>query len=251
MFFVFLSTVPGFSGASFDAPSTDNADESLFGFFDLRDRETYIQITNVDSIPTNNSIHIKIFDVSNDCNENNFFDFYTPNDTHVYNLRDVQTNDSNPSGVVLPDGAYGIFIADISNADSLIGNLRILDDNGYEYRTNLQGIENSRNIPNDGELFAIFNFNNRGSVSLSEVIAITLFDSREGIIVDDILNIWAAFDVDIYDLNEVPFSCRNVIYSCVNQESSLYEALLEESGDASIADIEYGINNSIPHSKGV
>jgi len=52
-----------------------------------------------------------------------------------------------------------------------------------------------------------------------------------------------------------------VIYACVNQDSPLYETLLEEaanSGDtcsggqcaASVADIEYGINNAIPHSKG-
>ena len=75
----------------------------------------------------------------------------------------------------------------------------------------------------------------------------------------DILNIWSTVDVDIYDLNEVPFSCRQVIYSCINQESSLYEALLEEAADqgcspgtcaASVADIEYGINDAIQHSKG-
>jgi len=49
--------------------------------------------------------------------------------------------------------------------------------------------------------------------------------------------------------------------ACINQDSPLYETLLEEaanSGDncsggqcaASVADIEYGINNAIPHSKG-
>lgn len=30
----------------------------------------------------------------------------------------------------------------------------------------------------------------------------------------------------------------------------MLEALLEESGDASVASFEYGINNAIPHSKG-
>jgi len=256
--FVFLSAVPSFSGAEFDVPSTDFPDESLIGFFDLRDRETFIQITNVDADPAGSNIHIQIFDVSNNCNENNFFDFYTPFDTHIYNLRDIITNDGNPSGVVLPEDAYGIFTAFLSNADSLMGNLRILDTNGYEYRTNLQGIENSGNhSPNDvGETFATFNFNNKGNVSLSDVIAIAFDDTNDDVVVDDILNIWASFDVDIFDLNENAFSCRNVIYSCVNRGSSLYEALLEEVANecsdcgASVADIEYGINNAIPHSKG-
>ena len=39
-----------------------------------------------------------------------FFDVYTPNDTHVYNMREILTNDGNPSGVVLPENAYG-FVA--------------------------------------------------------------------------------------------------------------------------------------------
>ena len=46
--------------------------------------------------------------MNDNCNENNFFDAYTPNDTHVYYIRDILTNDGNPSGVVLPDDAYGI-----------------------------------------------------------------------------------------------------------------------------------------------
>jgi len=66
----------------------------------------------------------------------------------------------------------------------------------------------------------------------------------------NVVNIWASFDVDIFDLNETPFSCRNVIFSCVDQDNPLLEALLEESGDASVASFEYGINNAIPHSKG-
>ena len=53
---------------------------------------------------TNAIIHIQIFNVADDlCDENNFFDTYTPNDTHIYNLRDILTNDENPSGVTLPD----------------------------------------------------------------------------------------------------------------------------------------------------
>jgi len=238
------------------------------GFFDLRDRETFMQITNVDLDPTNHNIHIQIFDVSNNCNENNFFDLYTPNDTHVYNLRDILTNDGNDSGVVLPDGAYGIFVA-FGDADSnrrIIGNLRILDENGYEYRTNLNGTKPDFDLQGDLDEFATFNFNTEGGVTLSDVILISVHEdtraSEQQAQLADILNVWNTYDVDIFDLNENAFSCRKVISSCINQDSPLYEALLEEAANrsgggcsngscaASVADIEYGINEAIPHSKG-
>ena len=264
-----LSPVQGaFAGSSFDTIETDTPNRKMFGFFDLRDRETYIQITNLN--PGSHNIHIQLFDVSNDCNENDFFDVYTPNDTHTYNIRDIQTNDGTPSGVVLPEGAYGIFVAFGEFTESIIGNIRILDNNGYEYRSNIPGTDMDINTDgNNLEEFATFNFNAQGGVLLSDIVLIAIEDSDEGkqeALLADILNVWSTVDVNIYDLNENPFSCRKVIYSCVNQESSLYQSLLEEAADpsgddddddcdggacaASVADIEYGINDAVPHSKG-
>ena len=262
--FVLLSTVPGFSGASVDVVESDTSNQLLFGFFDLRERETFIQVTNVDPDPTGHNVHIQIFDSSNECNENNFFDLYTPNDTHVYNLRDIHTNDGNPSGVVLSDDAYGVFVAYGANdpAQVLIGNLRILDNNGYEYRTNLIGTDSDQDVEFLEE-FATFNFNTMGGVTLSDVILIPMNenDSDQDAELGETLERWTTFDVDIFDLNENAFSCRKIISACINQDSILYEALLEEAADeqegncngecgASVADIEYGINNAIPHSKG-
>ena len=245
-----------FAGSSIDTPETDTTNRKMFGFFDLRDRETFIQITNVFS--QNHNIHIQLFDVSNNCNENNFFDLYTPADTHIYNLRDIVTNDGNDSGVVLPEGAYGVFVAFGAFSDSLIGNVRIVDNNGFEYRSNIQGTDM------DGdtdflEEFATFNFNTASGVTLSDIVIIPVEDDdsdKQEALLADILNVWYALDVNIYDLNEVVFSCRQIISSCINSEGSLYEALLEEVADdcgdcaASVADIEWGINNAIPHSKG-
>ena len=65
----------------------------------------------------------------------------------------------------------------------------------------------------------------------------------------DIVNIWKSYDIDIIDNNEVPFSCRDVVFACTDQDNPLLEALLEDSG-VSVASFEYGINNAIPHSKG-
>jgi len=265
--FVLLSTVPGFSGTSLSVPNTDTHDNALIGFFDLRDRETFIQVTNIDGDPSGANIHIQIFNVGADCTENNFTDIYTPFDTHTYNLRDITTNDGNASGVVLPDDAYGIFAA-IARAPSnrdLIGNIRILDDSGYEYRTNMQGEQSERNIQDeDAEDFITFNFNTKGGVTLSDVVGIPFDDDQGGgqggssghnsIFVTDILNVYQSFDVDILDLDENTFSCRNVAFACVTLEHPLYEALLEQIGDdggsASVANHQYGINNAIPHSRG-
>ena len=99
---------------------TDHEDEVLVGFFDLRDRETFVQVTNsILETPEASVIHVQIFNVGDLCNENNFFDAYTPNDTHVYDLRNILTNDGNPSGVVLPDDAYGI----LENGLQIVGHL--------------------------------------------------------------------------------------------------------------------------------
>jgi len=250
--------------AGFYVNETDTADYQLVGFFDLRDRETFIQLTNITS--ENRTLHIQIFDVENNCNENNFFDAYTPNDTHVYNIREIITNDGNPSGVVLPDNAYGIFtviVVDESNFE-IVGNLRIEDSNGYEYRTNLAGIGIQDNYTDPPQSYYL-NYNTQHGISLSDVVGIPIDDSNAGsplyeFQAANLNDVWMNLDVDIYDLNEVPFSCRNVIFACTDQDNPLLEGLLEfvnggngseeVSGSGSVASFEYGINNAIPHSKG-
>ena len=62
-------------------------------------------------------------------------------------------------------------------------------------------------------------------------------------------------DVDIFNLDEVPFSCRDVIFSCVDADNPLLEDLIagdddDDSSSASVAAFDYGINEAIPHSKG-
>ena len=252
--------ITGFTISQTDASSHD----FLVYYFDLRDRETFIQLTYFENFAQGLSanMHIQIFDVSNNCNENDFFDVYTPNDTHVYNMRDIQTNDGNPSGVVLPDGGYGIVVvtffptAQIDWSIGLIGNMRILDDNGYEYRTNAQvPLSNSiqTSPPIDPNRFYSFNFNQEEGVVLSDIIGITL-DERETEFgfefIAEPLEALYSLDVDIYDLNEVPFSCRDVIFSCVDEDNPVLQTLLESVGTANVASFEYGINNAIPHSRG-
>ena len=241
---------------------------SLFYFFDLRDRETFIQYTFTED-DFNITTHVQIFDVSSNCNENDFFDTYTPNDTHTYNMRDITTNDGNPSGVVLADNAYGFvvissltFVLTVTIEVPSIGNSRIIDENGYEYRTNAQRIFFAIGV--DDELLTqgvtySFNFNQNNGVILSDIIGIVTSISNANQINEDGFINWDSqdvattfnpFDVDIINNNEVPFSCRDVIYSCVNENNPRLEELLESAGSASVASFEYGINDTIPHSRG-
>jgi len=135
---------------------------------------------------------------------------------------------------------------------TMIGNLRILDSNGYEYRTNLQGTDGDEG---EEEKEFTFNFNTLGGVTLSDVIGFVLDNTREfeppaEVFAADVVNIWVNFEVDIFNINEVAFSCRNVIFACVDEDNPRLEELLEFAGTASVARFEYGINNVIPHSKG-
>ncbi len=251
LIFLFLFTPISYSGANF--PETDGlaATDRLFSFFDLRNRESFVQVTNVGSVDT--TVHVQIFDVGNNCNENNFFDNYTPNDTHVYNIRDIQTNDGNPSGVVLPDDAYG-FVAVLDNVESsdLIGNFRIIDTTGYEYRTNSVNANSGSCCWDNQGNDVTFNYNTKGNITLSDVVGIAFdFDGDlNEISAADILDSFIPFDVDILNEDEVIFSCRNVIFACTDQDNPLLEELLEVVGEASVASFEYGINNAIPHSRG-
>ena len=254
-----------FSGILGILPETDTAGIVLIAPFDLRDRESFFQVTNLAS--SNQTVHIQIYNVANLCNENNFFDVYTPNDTHIYNLRDILTNDSNPSGVVLPDDAYGIIIAavpieDMENFAPLFGNIRITDNLGYEYRTNAITNPTDFALLQAGIPNLTFNFNSENGVVLSDIFGIAL--SLEGndaffeFTLDNVLETWVAVDVDIINNNEVLFSCRDVVFSCVDENSPLLEEILVLASEgnivarssASVARYEYGINDVIPNSKG-
>jgi len=267
--FSLISTVDVYSGHR-DISETDSGAMQLYSVFDLRDRESYMQVTNTDS--SDITVHVQIFNVDLDCNENNFFDTLTPNDTHVYNMADIQTNNGNPSGVILPDDAYGGVVityvlgvgmnsvSDIPANRVLIGNFRIIDDKGYEYRTNMAGFTSVSDCDDDGpgSVAGIwtFNFNVNSGITLSDIFLLTYNGDGGGQIevTADPIDEWILFDVDIFDLNENVFSCRNVIFSCIDEDNPRFEELLEVveakgSGSASIARFEYGINEALPSSK--
>jgi len=265
--FLFIFTVglhsPVYSGqttAGLDVGESDTSEGLLVYFFDLRERETFIQLTNASGASPN--IHIQIYDVSNNCNENDFFDSYTASDTHVYNMRDIQTNNGAPSGVVLPDNSYGFVFASALAADGtittnsyLIGNFRVLDNSGYEYRSNAIGetAVGGDDLGNEQQ-FGYFNFSTEGGVTLSDIVGVAYDDNTDAgrVFVANVTENFAVFNVDVFDNAENPFSCRDVIYSCVDENSSNLNAVIQtaaenSTGSASVARAEYGINNAIPN----
>ena len=258
LFLILLVPVSSFAG--WDIMETDsNQNYVLTSFFDLRERESFLQITNTVDTPAR--IHVQIFNVGNLCNENNFFDLYTGNDTHVYNMREILTNDGNPSGVELPGNAYGFVVFTVVDLNELIleindgfitGNFRILDSLGYEYRSNMTGIT-STSQP-EGEERYTFHFNREGGITLSDVALLYIEEAENGqeYQVDDVINTFTLMDVDIVDNNEVLLSCRDVIFACVKPDDPLVPNLLanENNTGSSVASFEYGINETIPHSKG-
>ena len=251
--FIFTTTFLQ-AGTGIEPSETDGGDFQLIAFFDLRDRETFVQVTNTDNIHESSTVHVQIFNVNDLCNENNFFDNYTRNDTHVYNIRNILTNDGNPSGVVLPENAYGIVVVtcqikDLASLTSMIGNVRILDANGYEYRTNMQGVGIEQGIPATPFEIYTFNFNTKSGVTLSDVVGIAL-NGLGNENVSASAGIYSAFDVDILNENEVISSCRNILFACIDQNNPRLEGILANSGEANVASFEYGINSAIPHSKG-
>ena len=218
------------NGDLFTIAETDTTNFQLFSFYDLRKRDSFVQVTNTGSAAT---LHIQVFDVGNLCNENNFNDSYTANDTHVYNMRDIQTNDGNPSGVELPDGAYGFVVVTVVQGNGqpadtsglIIGNFRVIDNSGYEYRSNSQGFQPQG--PAGSKYF--INYNSVGGINKSDIVGITLNNLLSGEVTA--LGSSVTFETSIFNNNEVIFSCSDTTFSCTEDT------------------FEYGINEAIPHSR--
>jgi len=234
--------------------ATEQGSFQLFYFFDLRDRESYIQVMNLGSSAI--TVHVQIFRANFNCNENDFYDLYTQNDTHIYNMRSISSNSGTPTGVLLPDNSYGFVAVTVvtgvsgnsTNSPVLIGSFRIVDDQGFEYRTNAAGFPGS--LGGTTTTFS-FNFNNFSGAAFADVVGITVDDVGIGfgaVTAFPSSGTFMKFELDIFDKLENSFSCANILFACVEQDDPIYAALLVTAG-VGMAGFEFGINNSIPHSK--
>ena len=122
------------SGGLIDRPDTDLANSGILrlniqlsAYYDLRNRESYIQITNISS--TSQTIHVQIFQHDRNCSELDFFDELTPNDTVIYDMNNIVKNNGSTVPINLQDDSYGYVVITTYEGDpddhdqhSLIGN---------------------------------------------------------------------------------------------------------------------------------
>lgn len=218
------------AGENIDVPKTDDVSDRLVGYWDLRDRDTFFQVTNVSGQPS--EIHIQVFNVETGCAEFDYVDTLTPRDTHVYNIAELDRN----NGVALsaPDlsGGHGIIaISEVDDADILTGNFRIVDDAGYEYRTNLAGESTSGNDEDDWHV----SINNVDGSTLADLVIIT-YDTSGDSIEPTTVNV----EVEMFDENENPISCSPIVAGC----------LPDDDNPALGNVINFGINQAVTNSRG-
>ncbi len=207
---------------------TDIPSQQLSAYYDLRDRSSYIQVTNVAPKPV--AIHVQIFQNDKNCDELDFNDNLTPNDTVIYNLDDIKRNDGSEVPVNLNDDSNGYVVITIDSdsqltidqfsREGIIGNFRIIDSAGYEYRANLaaQGF-----IPHEDtfQIPMIANFNTASGANLADVIGYTYVqnarsESSTFSLADTVTNFdeGVDFDIFVYDMEEDPLSCDRLNFSC-------------------------------------
>ena len=225
--------------------NTDTGGNRLVAFFDTRGRDTFIQVTNTSNSKIN--IHVQIFDVNSqfqtECEECNFNDMLTAGDTHVYDMENLVTNMGpipplNPSIPVcqgLGADTYGFMIISLTVGPdgSLIGMFRIIDELGYEYRTNAVNTE----IPpaffiGDNN---IINFSTANGNNLSDLVGITYVALNGSVYASGGVSttFGDAFNSNIiYDSDEFPTSCSPTTFAC------------------KVGFLDKGIDNSLPNSKG-
>ena len=230
--------ISGSAGPSYLNPETDAGSFQLYYYWDLRDRTSSFQVFN--SSTSSTRVRVQIF-VANDtffeCNETDFFDQYTPFDTHIYNLRNLATNNGIPLPVSsFPDGTFGFAVVTVINSGGgtltnpvLQGSFRIVDNAGYEYRANPAGI---KPIGFTTDSYG-FSYTSLGPGTKADVIGIPVKWTAPSFGIPQAgPNVVAKFNPFNVDQHEVPVSCDPRVFSC------------------SANGMNFGINNNIPNSKG-
>jgi len=114
-------------------PVTERAGSRLVFYWDLRNRQSYFQVTNEGSKTV--KIHVQVWNASSStCAQFDFIDTLTPFDSHVYDLSALDRNDGQPLAAPNLSGGHGfVAVTSVNNtgaflqADSLTGNFTVVD----------------------------------------------------------------------------------------------------------------------------
>ena len=111
----FLIAIPkGVMAGGTQGSRTDEGDNFVVGYWDLRERESFFQLTNVTGAAI--TVHIQIWNASDplftsQCVEFDFIDTYTGFDTHIYNIRNLTRNDGGALAPPILDDGHGYIYA--------------------------------------------------------------------------------------------------------------------------------------------
>ncbi|NIP31833.1 MAG: hypothetical protein GTO02_20210 [Candidatus Dadabacteria bacterium] len=208
--------------------NTDYADYSISAPYDLRDRESYIQVTNVRN--SSITVHVQIFQHDRECSELNYSDTLTANDTVVYNLDNLIKNDGTPVPAALQDDSSGYVVVTLDDGNGfynytsteplpLIGNFRIIDNSGYEYRSNMVALGYANASSSSTALKA--NFNTVDGADRADVTGYAILytgDYDNDLESSTVRNHDPGidFDIHVYDMAEEPLSCDRRNFACGN-----------------------------------
>ena len=195
-----------------DGSSADT--DLLSAPYDLRERKTFLQVTNTESRTIN--IHIQIFQHDKDCDELNFFDTLTANDTVVYDLDNIVKNDGSVVPINLDENSSGyvVIVQETFINTGIIGNFRIIDNSGYEYRANMASWDS---VGGSSSTSLNANFNTVHGAKYSDLIGYAFNDNNTSTFTG-VRNYdpGVDFDIFVFDLNEEPLSCDTRNFSCGN-----------------------------------
>ncbi|MCA9810606.1 MAG: hypothetical protein KC473_09725 [Candidatus Dadabacteria bacterium] len=217
--------------------NTDTGADRLIYYYDQLGRETFVQVTNTsDSFL---SIHVQVFEADQFCNEVDFDDFLTPGETVVYDMAAL------PGNPDLTD-SYGFVSITLDTTDSfvsgaLIGSFRIIDSEGYEYRTNAASSDRFGQqdpfIP--GQFENALNFNNVNDPAFADVVGITYVDLLDG------RNVYASPGVGT-QFGAIGSGDQNLIFDHAENFNSCSPVTFACDPDS----INLGIDNSVPNTQG-
>lgn len=218
--------------------NTDTGANRLIYYYDQLGRETFIQVTNTSDEFLD--IHVQVFEADEFCNEINFDDFLTPGETVVYDMAAL------PGFPDLTD-SYGFVSITLDTTSefvsgALIGSFRIIDSEGYEYRTNAASSDNhpfqfDPFIP--GEFENALNFNNVNDPAFSDVVGITYVDLLDG------RNVYASPGVGT-QFGAIGSGDQNLIFDHAENFNSCSPVTFACDPDS----INLGIDNSVPNTQG-
>lgn len=214
---------------------TDTGVDRLIYYYDTVGRETYIQVTNTSDEFV--GIHVQVFRAEDNCSEDDFNVCLTPGDTEIWNVEELPGGfDVSESNGFVAISVDEDFECGFQN-NALIGMFRIIDDSGYEYRTNAASSEDFTAFSAD---FNVLNFNDVSGNNLSDVVGITYvaIDQDQVFASPFIGTVFGFIDdpqVLIFDDDENFNSCSPTVFTCSNTAG---------------LEINKGIDNSIPNSQG-